>query len=222
MGGFVGRDPKSDSEQIRLNLDSIKEATPDLHPGLLARTAVPDDELVPNPVSPKPKSRFVVLLPEGEIRDKSKSGGIGKFLTVAQTAWFIIQFLERWVAHKPRTQLEIMTLSYAVLNILIYILWWDKPQDVIEPIYISSRTCSDIPPRNVGVLKMLKWHGHESEYVRLPKDWIFYGTLPIVGVLFGGVHCFAWHFHFPTRTANSVASLRNLLHCFSSTCLSNT
>jgi hypothetical protein len=82
--------------------------------------------------------QYRILVTKSIILDKSKSDALGKFFTVLQTTWFIVQYLERWVAHQPRTQLEVMTLAYAALNILIYVLWWDKPLNVQEPIDVCG------------------------------------------------------------------------------------
>lgn len=72
---------------------------------------------------------------KSEIKDKSK----GNPFAVLQTAWFIAQYLERWAAGQPRTQLEVMTLAYAVLNILIHCLWFEKPLNVQKSIDVSGR-----------------------------------------------------------------------------------
>lgn len=57
---------------------------------------------------------------------------------MAQTTWFILHFIERLAIHLPRAQLEVMTVAYAVLNALVYTLWWNKPYNVDEPINVSG------------------------------------------------------------------------------------
>ena len=81
-----------------------------------------------------------ISVTESEILDKSKGDPLGKLFTALQTTWFIAQYLERWIAHQPRTQLEVMTLAYAALNILIYALWWEKPLNMQEPIDVHGRS----------------------------------------------------------------------------------
>ncbi|EKM77090.1 hypothetical protein AGABI1DRAFT_13751, partial [Agaricus bisporus var. burnettii JB137-S8] len=68
-----------------------------------------------------------------DIQDKSKGDWMTKFFVVIQTTWFIIQCLARWAIHLPVTELEVVTLAYAVQNIFIYILWWNKPQSLSVP-----------------------------------------------------------------------------------------
>lgn len=79
-----------------------------------------------------------ILVTKSEILDKRKRALLGGLATVLQTTWFIVQYLERWGSHQPRTQLEGMTLAHIVINIVIYFLWWDKPFDIQMPIDIRA------------------------------------------------------------------------------------
>ncbi|KAJ3560766.1 hypothetical protein NP233_g10620 [Leucocoprinus birnbaumii] len=69
-----------------------------------------------------------VDISEDEINDKSKGDFFTKLIVVIQTTWFIIQCVARWAQHLHVTELEIITLAFAILNIITYILWWNKPQ----------------------------------------------------------------------------------------------
>ena len=82
---------------------------------------------------------------EKEIEDRSKGDVFSKGFAVLQTTWFIIQCIARGVAGLNITQLEIATLAFAVLNGILYFLWWDKPQDVACPVHVHLRhpTASD-------------------------------------------------------------------------------
>lgn len=79
---------------------------------------------------------------EGDIWDKSKGDLFMKLFAVLQTTWFIFQCIFCWVAQLPITELEVMTLSFAALNIITYALWWQKPQDVIKPIPVWLKNVS--------------------------------------------------------------------------------
>lgn len=72
-----------------------------------------------------------------EITDHSKSDVLTKALALLQTAWFITSFVARRVQSLPHTALEVMTLTYAVLCIVIFCFWWDKPLDVQCPRVIT-------------------------------------------------------------------------------------
>jgi hypothetical protein len=84
-----------------------------------------------------PKMRPIIqqigLISPEEIEDKSKGDWVSKFFVVIQTTWFIIQCLARWSVNLPVTELEVVTLAYAALNIFVYILWWKKPKDISVP-----------------------------------------------------------------------------------------
>jgi hypothetical protein len=152
---------------------------------------------------------FRILVTKSEILDKSKSDALGKLFTVLQTTSFIVQYMDRWVAHQPRTQLEVMTLAYSALNILVYILWWDKPLNVQEPIDVRGRASAPLEDRTKGMNGA--WYILGDAWASLQQgnaaEKIIEGRtgllslavmLPVVGIIFGGVHCLAWQFPFPT------------------------
>lgn len=154
-------------------------------------------------------SQYCILITEAVIRDKSKTNALTKLIAVTQTTWFIVQFIERWVTHQPRTQLEVMTAAYAALNVIVYALLWHKPYSVDEPINISGRA-PNLRVRTTGVwgpdsiikntrsimddvMGAIIGNGGRTE------GKVTSAVLVLVGALFGGLHCFAWHYHFPTE-----------------------
>lgn len=162
-------------------------------------------------------SDYRILVTETEISDRSKSSILAKAITLAETTWFLIQFLERWATHQPRTQIEILTVAYAVLNVLVYILWWNKPYNVDEAIHVSGRAHDSDRRHTLG----LKWEPFDilsdafgSLTDGMHEDYGWY-LLPFVGALFGGLHCLAWSFHFPTH-AEAVIWRVCALYCTAS------
>ncbi|KAG9057188.1 hypothetical protein FS842_008302 [Serendipita sp. 407] len=85
------------------------------------------------------------LPPEVEIDDRSKSDWIAKSYVLIQTGWFVAQCIARKRQHLPLTELEVVTLGYALLNLFIYVIWWDKPQKVERPIRVF---CGELPRRS--------------------------------------------------------------------------
>jgi len=65
-----------------------------------------------------------------EIQDKSKGDFISKAVVILQTSWFVMQCIARGVKGVPITELELVTVAFAGLNFVIYLLWWDKPLNV--------------------------------------------------------------------------------------------
>jgi hypothetical protein len=70
------------------------------------------------------------IITHAELCDKSKGDFFAKLFVVVQTTWFMVQCLVRWIVKLPVTELEIMTFSFTVLNIITYALWLEKPQNV--------------------------------------------------------------------------------------------
>ena len=196
-----------------------------------------------------------------EIEDKSKGDAITKALVVLQTTWFLLQCAARASQHLALTELELATAAFALLNIIIYALWWDKPLDVQCHIMVRRRSARDgareaspqenpegmqrveesgvLPrqeldrwARSVGWLRdalrsvfcgwpwkdvldvslsviqpffvMMEGDDEDETFFVVGKqcDWDFssgFGTV-LVTVVFGGIHCIAWSFHFPSQT----------------------
>ena len=57
-----------------------------------------------------------------EIEDRSKADGFSKTIALGQTLWFVVQCLARRAQHLDLTLLELLTLSLAVLNGVMYLL----------------------------------------------------------------------------------------------------
>ena len=92
---------------------------------------------------------------EEEIEDRSKADAFSKTIALGQTLWFVAQCIARRAQHLDLTLVELSTLSLAVLNGLMYYLWWNKSLDVRCPIPVylldnsytpnmSDKTESDI------------------------------------------------------------------------------
>ncbi|TFY55950.1 hypothetical protein EVG20_g9126 [Dentipellis fragilis] len=64
------------------------------------------------------------------LRDRSKADSLAKFIACFQVAWLMIQCLARTVEHLPMTTLELGTVGYALITVMIYGFQWHKPQDV--------------------------------------------------------------------------------------------
>jgi hypothetical protein len=69
----------------------------------------------------------------------SKSDVLSKGFAILQTTWFILQCTARQAEHLHITELEIVTVAFAVLNFATYALWWNKPVDVRVPFLVGGR-----------------------------------------------------------------------------------
>ena len=75
-------------------------------------------------------------VPVEEIDDRSKSDDFSKMIAIGQTLWFVAQCIARRAQHLDLTLVELLTLSLAALNGMMYFLWWNKPMDVRCPIRV--------------------------------------------------------------------------------------
>ena len=79
-----------------------------------------------------------------EIWDKSKADKFAKAIVLIQTGWFLIEALARAIRRPPVTPMEIETLSVILVTIATFLLWYNKPKDVEEPIdvYLNTTTAN--------------------------------------------------------------------------------
>lgn len=175
-----------------------------------------------------------------ELRDKCKNDGIAKFLVILQTLWFIAQCITRKVRKLPLTELEVITLGYTLLTVLMYIAWWDKPYRVTFPIRVyealPERTYQQREQKRrmqeesfwgmtigyaMGLqsdsieLRSVKqapmFHSGSMNEVYDAGDFLCVITTVIVGVLFGGVHFLAWSSPFPSAQMQFLWRLATLI-----------
>jgi hypothetical protein len=161
---------------------------------------------------------------EKEIEDRNKGDIISKGLAIIQTGWFIMQCIARGAAHLAITELEIMTVAFAVLNLITYVFWWNKPLNVTCPIRIVLKKDHRAPeprsPERVSLwgrfIQMLSLVVPDRDddvdllgETRVPTFYsgeIQDGSQPyiliaeiLIAMVFGGIHCIAWSFSFPTH-----------------------
>ncbi|KAJ7022942.1 hypothetical protein C8F04DRAFT_1034200 [Mycena alexandri] len=156
-----------------------------------------------------------------DITDKSNGDTLSKGVAFSQGLWFVAQCLARFFQHLPVTQLEVATLAFAVVNVLIWSLWWSKPLDVERPIVVgSAEELQDVEPIIPPVsLWDTFWAASSRGYIShlplastsLPTFWsvdwdeadpgdadISLYTEYLVGTVFGTIHCAAWNSYFPS------------------------
>jgi len=84
-----------------------------------------------------------IVIDTEEIKDKSKGDVLSKALVIVQTGWFVLQCIGRGVQHLAITELEVVTLAFAALNLGTYWFWWDKPLNVQCPFPVHRTQTSD-------------------------------------------------------------------------------
>lgn len=110
-------------------------------------------EIVPNRKSAVSKNRtltpagavlliklgiLVPIQPIEAINDKSKADLLAKLLVCIQGIWMLAQALGRKITGLPLTLLELNTIMHVVCALLMYLLWFKKPQDVQTPLEFDA------------------------------------------------------------------------------------
>lgn len=161
-----------------------------------------------------------LILGEKDIQDKSKADWLVKGLAVLQITWVILSVIMRHMNGLPITQLEIATIAFSVMAAFIYLASWWKPKDVSQPTILTHSLRNNAKRTAVSRMqplwlrlrspakattKMARESSERSE--RVPNDLVWMeGDTPLIFVImsvssltFGGLHCLAWNFEFPTR-----------------------
>ena len=159
-----------------------------------------------------------------DLKDKDKADNFVRLVAVAQISWLIIEVAVRQSTGLPITQLEVGTLSLSVMAVAIYAANWWKPKDVGEPTKLNGRFTSSSPYDAV----LQPYHTtyrltdrfltpraeidrawkEPTELERIRNDTVFFKgrdspiwiSLGAASLVFGGLHCLAWNYEFPSNT----------------------
>lgn len=160
------------------------------------------------------------VLRKEDIEDKSKANWLVKGFAVLQITWIILSVIVRHINELPISQIEIATIAFSVMAIFIYLVNWWKPKDISQPTIIQNARLMSGSSKGVNRMQQLSirlWSpsmaikdigaSARDDLERVPNDlvWLEPGTplifvlLSFTSLVFGGLHCFAWNFEFPTQ-----------------------
>ena len=88
----------------------------------------------------------IPMVKESDIEDRSKADALSKALVIVQTTWFVTQCIARKQQGLVIPQFELVTAALAVLNGIMYFLWWHKPLNVQStiPVYLLATKSYDV------------------------------------------------------------------------------
>lgn len=81
---------------------------------------------------------------ERDIRDKSKTDGLGQFLACSQAMWLVVQCIARFRLGLFITTLELNTIAHVFCALITSVLWWNKPFQVQEPTLIHGKAARQL------------------------------------------------------------------------------
>jgi hypothetical protein len=212
MGGFVIKVTDSSDPDYR-HVIIMNDLDEKLH-------AVKPDEHSVTSVDTVTIRDLIREIDVADLEEKSKGDGLSKAIAMLQAAWFITSTISRGVSDLALTELEISTLAFASVSFALYMLWWDKPQGVMNQMLLHPELKLNEFVQNgqdgnlferllnmsfVAIDERSEWRSA----ARVPSLWwgatdrvdsdVIQAFAPIIiGAIFGGVHCIAWKFFFPT------------------------
>jgi hypothetical protein len=173
-----------------------------------------------------------------EIRDKSKSDGLIRAITVVQIVWMMVQIIVRASRNLTISQLEVSVLAFASCAIVSYGLNWEKPKGVQVP-YALMTYEGEIPRSFLPLLREQKRPhsavegfvellpvvraNHEDNHQGGPirNDVTYFDTIQstasdfwgllIGSEIFGAIHLAAWNFVFPTSIERTIWRIASTL-----------
>lgn len=167
---------------------------------------------------------------EAEIKDKSKTDGLGKVFSVFQISHLMLSLIVRRAQGLPIAQLEILTLAFSVCGVATYAVYWYKPKDISVPVHLGELDVVLPGPQVTDRVKQSFqtfrpfdsfWRvlvndssGTKDGLHRIPNDNIplsstgFTHTttllLAFLSALFSSLHAIAWNFDFPTAAEATI------------------
>ncbi|CAD6585838.1 MAG: hypothetical protein ASARMPREDX12_002130 [Alectoria sarmentosa] len=163
-----------------------------------------------------------------EIEDRGKADPLVKALVLMQFSWLALSVIARKIDGLPIAQLEIATLGFTCCAALTYSAAWQKPKDVdtaieiripegkyVLPNFYAEYTTSFFATFFTFDHPIQDQNWHLNRYMSLyawtariandnfagdrPRDRPMTGWLIVGNLVFGGLHCLAWDFDFPTE-----------------------
>jgi hypothetical protein len=144
-----------------------------------------------------------------KIQALQKSDKLAKILVCLQVSWLIIQAIARRIAKLPVTLLELNTIAQVWITLVIYGLWWFKPQGIAEVIEVDFSHCNQcrIQLRENGTWPLFSstrqtntdaWEiGLEGR--KFSVSFLF-GIISIAGTVYIAVDALGWTAYFPTHS----------------------
>jgi hypothetical protein len=143
---------------------------------------------------------------EDEIDDLNKGNILFKLLSVSQILWLCIQLITRVSRKLPTTQLEIVTLAFAVISIITYVLLYSRPKDVQTtremhaaryPTPTELTRIAAAGPATFGFPGRRDFSiPNDVDHVDDTSYWLM--SITVALIVFGGLHLLAWNYEFPT------------------------
>lgn len=188
MGGFKVISPSGETIQLKYNLNSLLD-----HPNQYETQSsdVPSDGSVARSNQPSWMNQLKETT-SNDIDAFTKSDFLTKGLACIQSLWLFTQVCSRPFQHLAVSNLELSTVAYVFCCLATYILWWRKPQDCTGRISLQCETVEEFDYLD-EIGGEVKLPGSANDDFTWLNIVVF-----LVALMFGGIHCIAWNFHYLT------------------------
>ncbi|KAL7907849.1 hypothetical protein GGI35DRAFT_486834 [Trichoderma velutinum] len=153
-----------------------------------------------------------------DIEDESKQDLLAKLFAALQILQLILSIITRHIQGVEFSQLETVTLSFAICGVLIYCTYFHKPQKIERAIELKNDgpASNNVPQMEADGTQRAEarfFKTDNSKCQKAPRIQndnipIYKGNndvhpavymLALASGLFGTIHAIAWHFEFPTE-----------------------
>lgn len=100
--------------------------------------------LTPKGVMLLARCGFLPDIKAQDIKDKSKADGLAKAFVLLQAGWMLFQTIGRSAASLPVSLLEVNTVAHVFCAFVVYVLWWRKPREIIEPTVLRGTWANEL------------------------------------------------------------------------------
>jgi hypothetical protein len=147
-----------------------------------------------------------------QVSDLSNEDVLVKLLAVSQITWLCLQLGMRLGQGVPTTQLETMTMGYALCSAITYFLLIDRPKDVTTvsqveaaryPASHEMSSIASIGPDALGFFRSTVSLPNNSTHQHGSSLEVGLGSSFAV-IVFGSLHFAAWNYEFPTPTERTL------------------
>jgi hypothetical protein len=142
------------------------------------------------------------------VSDLNKEDVFVKLLAISQIVWLCLQLGMRLGQAVPTTQLEVMTMGYALCSTITYFLLFDQPKDVMTVVEVEAAryptstemsSIASIGPSVFGFFRSTVSIPNHSTHQCGSSLEIALGS-SFALIVFGSLHFAAWNYEFPTPT----------------------
>lgn len=153
---------------------------------------------------------------EEDIQDKSKNDWFAKCIAALQFVQLALSLIVRRNHRLAFSQLEAITLGFAICGVTIYLIYLDKPQNVETPFKVEGGGVDGGPiqyektfegfwelltNKETDTADMKAVDRIKNDNLPIVRDSSVHPAvflLALISGLFGAIHAIAWNFEFPT------------------------